>query len=118
MLNELFGGETTVKCLMYLTAMGEGYPLEISKAFKISNTQVTRTLNKLEQADILIGREAGRTRIYSLNERAFFAKELKALLNRILANMPIEDQEKYFMRRKAPRKKNKAKRPSKGKKRS
>jgi len=108
MLNELFGGETTVKCLVYLVAMDEGYPLEISKAFGISNTQVNRTLNKLEQGEIVIGREVGRTRVYSLNERFFVAKELKALLNRVVANMPLEDQEKYFMRRKRPRKKGKA----------
>jgi DNA-binding transcriptional ArsR family regulator len=108
MLSELFGGSTTEKCLIYLAAQGEGYPLEISRAFGISNTQVSRTLNKLEQADILIGREAGRTRIYSLNERFFVAKELKALLDRALLNMPLEDQERFFMRRRRPRKKNKA----------
>ena len=108
MINELFGGETTEKCLIYLAAMEEGYPLEISKAFGISNTQVIRTLTKLEQADILIGKEVGRARIYSLNSRFFVAKELKALLDRVIINMPLADQEKYFMRRKAPRKKGKA----------
>ena len=108
MLSELFGGETTLKCLVFLAAMDEGYPREISKTFGVSNTQVIRTLNKLEQADILIGKEVGRTRIYSLNPRFFVAKELKALLDRVVMNMPIEDQEKYFMRRKAPRKKGKA----------
>lgn len=108
MLNELFGGETTVKSLIYLAAMEEGYPLEISKACGISNTQVIRTLNKLEQAEVIISKVVGRTRIYSLNPRFFVAKELKALLDRVIMNMPLEDQEKYFMRRKAPRKKGKA----------
>lgn len=107
MLSDLFGGETTLKCLTYITAMGEGYPLEISKAFGISNTQVIRTLNKLEQAEVLIGREIGRTRVYSLNQLFMFAKELKALLSRIVETMPLRDQEKYFMRRKVPRKKGK-----------
>lgn len=107
MLGELFGGKTTVKCLLYLTAMGEGYPLEISKTFKISNTQVNRTLNKLEQADILVGQDKGRTRVYSLNTQWFLAKELKTFLDKVVANMPLEDQEKYFMKRKRPRKKNK-----------
>ena len=108
MINELFGGETTEKCLIYLAAMEEGYPLEISKAFGSSNTQVIRTLTKLEQASIIIGKEVGRARIYSLNSRFFVAKELKALLDRVIVNMPLADQEKYFMRRKAPRKKGKA----------
>ena len=107
MLNELFGGETTVKSLIYLAAMEEGYPLEISKACRISNTQVIRTLNKLEQAEVVISKVVGRTRIYSLNSRFFVATELKALLDRVIMTMPLEDQEKYFMRRKAPRKKGK-----------
>lgn len=108
MLAELFGSKTTVKCLVYLAAQKEGYPLEIAKTFKISNTQVNRTLNKLEQADILVGREMGRARIYSLNTAWFLAKELKALLDKVVANMPLDDQEKYFMKRKRPRKKNKS----------
>lgn len=107
MLNELFGGETATKCLIYLAAMTEGYPMEIAKAFGISNTQVIRTLTKLEGGDIVISREVGRTRIYSLNPRLFVAKELKALLDRVVTNMSLEDQEKFFMRRKAPRKKGK-----------
>lgn len=108
MLEALFGSQTTVKCLSYLVAQGEGYPLEIAKAYKISNTQVIRTLNKLEQADILIGREVGRTRVYSLNPRFFLGKEIRSLFLKVLENMPLEVQEKYFMRRKTPRKKHKA----------
>ncbi|MBC7419796.1 MAG: winged helix-turn-helix transcriptional regulator [Bdellovibrio sp.] len=107
MLEELFGSQTTAKCLIYLAAMENGYPLEISKIFKISNTQVTRTLNKLEQADVLVGQKMGRTRVYSFNESWFLNKELKVLLNKVISNMPLSDQEKYFMRRKSPRKKNK-----------
>lgn len=108
MMSELFGGQTAEKCLVYLAAQGEGYPLEISRAYGISNTQVIRTLDRLEKADILIGREVGRTRIYTLNQRYILAKELKALLDRVLSLMPIQEQERYFMRRKRPRKKNKA----------
>ena len=107
MLEELFGSRTTEKSLIYLAAQGEGYPLEIAKTFKISNTQVIRTLNKLEQADILVGQEVGRTRIYTLNKSWFLAKELKALLDKVILSMPLEDQAKYFMKRKRPRKKDK-----------
>jgi predicted transcriptional regulator len=107
MLNELFGSETTTKSLLYLAAMSEGYPLEISKTFKISNTQVIRTLTKLEQADILFSQATGRTRIYSFNTGWLLYKELKSMLDKVIRNMPLEDQEKYFMKRKRPRKKNK-----------
>lgn len=107
MLAELFGSKTTAKCLLYLIAQSEGYSLEIAKSFGISKTQVVRTLNKLEQADILVGKNMGRARVYTLNPFWFLAKELKALLIKALSNVPIDEQEKYFMKRLRPRKKNK-----------
>jgi predicted transcriptional regulator len=107
MLADLVGSKTTEKCLIFLAGQGEAYPLEIAKAFGISNTQVIRTLNKLEQADILVGKEMGRLRMYSLNSSWMLAKELKAMLDKVLLNMPLAEQEKYFMKRKRPRKKNK-----------
>lgn len=107
MLAELFGSQTTEKCLLFIAAIGESYALEISTTFKISKTQVTRTLVKLEQADILLGQEKGRTRIYSFNKSWFLSKELNSLLQKALSNIPIDQQEKYFMKRMRPRKKNK-----------
>ena len=108
MLAELFGGRTSEKCLLYMAAQGEGYSLEIANAFGISNTQVLRTLSKLEQGDVLVGRNMGWARVYSLNAKWYLAKELKALLNRALSNIPLDEQERYFMKRMSPRKKNKA----------
>ena len=107
MLAELFGSQTTEKCLLFIAAMSESYALEIAKTFNISKTQVTRSLVKLEQADILIGQEKGRTRIYSLNKSWYLSKELNALLQKALSNIPLDQQEKYFMKRLRPRKKNK-----------
>jgi len=108
MLAEIFGSQTTEKCLLFIAAIGESYALEIANTFAISKTQVARTLLKLEQADILVGQEKGRTRVYSLNKSWFLAKELKALLEKALSNIPLDQQEKYFMKRMSPRKKNKA----------
>lgn len=108
MLSELFGSQTAEKSLLFIAAIGESYTLEIANTFKISKTQVTRTLVKLEQADILLGQEKGRTRVYSLNKSWFLAKELNALLQKALSNVPIDQQEKYFMKRMRPRKKNKS----------
>ena len=107
MLAELFGSQTTEKCLLFIAAMGESYALEIADTFKISRTQVTRSLNKLEQADILVVQEKGRTRIYTLNKTWFLSKQLDSLLQKALSNIPLDQQAKYFMTRKRPRKKNK-----------
>ncbi len=108
MLAELFGSQTTEKCLMFIVAMGGSYALEIANTFKISKTQVARTLVKLEQADILVGQDKGRTRIYTLNKSWFLGKELNVLLLKALSNIPMDQQEKYFMKRQSPRKKNKS----------
>lgn len=107
MLAELFGSKTTEMCLLYLIAQKEGYSSEISKAFRISNTQVNRTLDKLEGTDILIGFNRGRTRVYRLNNRWFLSRELNMLLQKALNQMPRDWQESVFSKRVKPRKKNK-----------
>lgn len=107
MLSELFGSKTTEMCLLYLTAQKEGYSSEIASAFGISNTQVNRTLDKLEGADIVVGINRGRTRIYSMNTKWFLARELELLLKKALANMPLDWQERVFAKRMKPRKKGK-----------
>jgi predicted transcriptional regulator len=107
MIAELFGGNTAEKTLLYLIAMGEGYSAEIAKACNISSTQVQRTLERLENADILVGNNVGRARIYKLNSSWFLADKLKELLDKALLFMPMDEQELYFNKRKKPRKKNK-----------
>lgn len=107
MIEELFGSNTAEKTLLYLSAVGEGYPAEISRTFKISATQVKRTLERLENADIIVGINVGRTRNYRLNEKWFLATQLKELLDKALLFIPIDEQELYFGNRKKPRKKNK-----------
>ena len=108
MLEELLGSQTAEKVLLYIVAQGEGYSLEIAKSFKISNTQVLRTLSRYEQAEILVGQNQGRARLYSLNKRWFLAKELEALLKKALTQVPLDKQEQYFAKRSKPRKKGKS----------
>ena len=107
MLTELFGSQTKEKVLLYLAAQSEGYSLEISRAFGISNTQVLRTMGKLEEAEILVGQQKGRVRVYQLNPRWYLAKELEALLKKTLLQIPLDQQEQYFGRRTKPRKRSK-----------
>lgn len=107
MLDELFGAKTTERILLYLTAMGEGYAAEISGAFCMSNTQTLRTVQRLEDADVIVGKVVGRARIYTLNQRWILAGELKSLLDKALIYMPIDEQQRYFGKRHKPRKKSK-----------
>lgn len=107
MISELLGSNTAEKTLLYLDALGEGYAAEIARVFHISATQVQRTLERLENADILLGTTIGRTRMYKLNNQWCLADELKTLLDKALLHIPIDEQEKYFGKRKKPRKKSK-----------
>lgn len=107
MISELFGGKTAEKVLLYLTAMEEGYPAEIADVFNISNTQTQRTVERLEQADILVCNNIGRMRVYRLNDRWFLAEKLRSLLEEALLHLPIDEQKLYFSKRKKPRKKGK-----------
>lgn len=107
MIAELFGGNTAEKILLYLAAIGEGYPAEIARTFEISTTQVQRTVERLENADILVSNTIGRSRLYKLNNKWFLADKLKGLLDKALLFIPIDEQEMYFGKRKKPRKKNK-----------
>jgi predicted transcriptional regulator len=107
MLKELFGSQTTEKVLLYLVAQSQGYSSEIAAAFAISNTQVLRTLNKLEEADIIVGQSKGRTRIFLLNRKWYLAKELEGLLKKALLQIPLDQQQQYFGKRQKARKKSK-----------
>ena len=107
MIAELFGSNTAEKTLLYLSATGEGYSAEIARTFKISATQVQRTLERLENADIVVGNTIGRSRVYELNDKWFLADKLKELLYKALLFIPIDEQEMYFGKRKKPRKKSK-----------
>jgi hypothetical protein len=107
MIEELLGGKTAERTLLYIAAMGQGYPAEISRTFNMSNTQTQRTVERLENADILVSKNIGRTRVYQLNDKWYLATKLKALLDEALLYMPIDEQEIYFGKRQKPRKKNK-----------
>lgn len=107
MIKALFGGNTAEKVLLYLAAMGEGYPAEIAGTFGISATQTLRTVEKLEDADVLVGQTIGRVRLYRLNKQWFLAEKLKELLNEALLYIPLDEQGLYFGKRKKPRKKSK-----------
>jgi hypothetical protein len=107
MIEELLGGKTAERTLLYIAAMGQGYPAEISRTFNMSNTQTQRTAERLENADILVSKNIGRTRVYQLNDKWYLATKLKALFDEALLYMPIDEQEIYFGKRQKPRKKNK-----------
>lgn len=103
MLEPLFGNATTEKILLYLYAYPAGYARLISREFSISVSGVCKQLRRLEDGGVIVGIQRGRTRLFQLNPRYPFRRELKALLAKAMEFLPEDERARYFMQRTRPR---------------
>jgi len=103
MLDTLLGNKTAERVLLYLANYGQGYATQIAATHGSSVSVVLKQLARLENGGILVSRSLGRTRVYELNPRWFFHKELKALLEKALAALPEEEVKKHYRARRRPR---------------
>lgn len=107
MLENLLGNKTAERVLLYLANYGHGYAREIAATHGSSVSVILKQLTRLENSGILVSRTLGRTRLYELNPRWFFYKELKALLEKALAALPAEEVKRHYRARRRPRRANK-----------
>ena len=107
MLAPLLGSKGSEKVLIFIAARGEGYAREISQFFDMDISTVQNQLDKFELGGILASTTKGRTRLYTLNPRYPFLKELKQLLDKALSFYPEDEQEKLVMERRRPRRRGK-----------
>jgi predicted transcriptional regulator len=103
MLEPLLGSISAERVLIFILAREEGYARDIARFFKADLYAIQKQLNKLETGGVLASRLAGRTRLYTLNPRYPFLKELKELLIKALSFYPEEEQEQLTMNRRRPR---------------
>lgn len=103
MLEPLFESEIKEKILLYLYTNGESYPREIANAFKFYLNAVQNHLLNLESAGVLYSKLKGKVRLFGINPRYPFKKELEALLEKVLKFIPEKENEKFYMRRLRPR---------------
>jgi len=103
MLESLLGNQTVEKVLFYIVNYGEGHTSGIAQTFDIPKSQVRKQLIRLENGGILIGRNVGNLRMFQLNPRCVYKKELEALIEKVLSVLPESDKEKYFRQRRRPR---------------
>lgn len=103
MLEALLGNRTAEKSLLYIVNYGEGYISGIAETFGLPKSQVRKQLLRLEAGGILVARDKGNLRIFTLNPRSLYKKELEALLTKILNLLPPEEIEKYYRQRQRPR---------------
>jgi DNA-binding transcriptional ArsR family regulator len=103
MLKAIFGSEKKGKILLFIYANGESYPTEIARVFGYYVNSVQNHLANMEKSGILYSKLKGKVRLYGLNPRYPFKKELEALFDKILKFVPQEEKEKFYVRRLRPR---------------
>lgn len=103
MFRALFGSEKKGKILLYIYTNGESYPTEIARAFEFYLNGVQNQMLNMERDGILYSKLKGKVRLFGLNPRYPFKKELEALFEKILKFIPEEEKEKFYMPRLRPR---------------
>jgi len=103
MLEPLFESESKEKALLYIYTHGESYPREIARSLGLYVNTVQYQLLKLENGGVLYSKLKGRVRLFGINPRYPFKKELGALLEKTLAFIPGSEQERLYAPRLRPR---------------
>jgi predicted transcriptional regulator len=69
MLEALFGSINRERVLLFLHAGNQGYAREIARFFKTDLDPIQKQLERLEFGGVIYSRNAGKTKVYSLNPR-------------------------------------------------
>lgn len=104
LLGPLFGSSLKEWLLLYLLTRAEAYPRELAQELGFALLAVQKQLALLEEGGVVYSRLRGRTRLYSLDPRYPFRRELEALLRRALEALPEGERERLYVPRLRPRK--------------
>jgi DNA-binding transcriptional ArsR family regulator len=103
MLEALLESPIKEKIFLFILANAGSYPREIARNFAVNLNAVQYQLKKLERAGILFSRLRGKVRLYALNPRCPFRKELEALLRKTFDSLGAAEKDKYYIRRRQAR---------------
>jgi hypothetical protein len=103
MLEGLLGNRTVEKVLLYIANYGEGHTSGIAETFGLPKSQVRKQLLRLEAGGVLVGRSVGNLRMFEINSRCLYKKELELLLEKVLSFQSDYEKEKYYRQRRRPR---------------
>lgn len=106
-LSTLTGSDSASKTLLFIQNYGEAYCAEIANTYGVPASMIQKQLDKFEAGGVLAAKKIGRSRVYRINPRCVFKKELEGLLEQVLETMPRDLQMKFFRNRKRPRRKGK-----------
>lgn len=103
MLEAVVGSEGAERVMLFLAAREKGYAKEIADTYQMPVSNVQKQLERMERDGLLVNTKAGRTRIYQINPRYAFKKEVEALLAKALSVAPRSLQDKLKYNRRRPR---------------
>ncbi|MBU1187087.1 MAG: hypothetical protein KJ908_09365 [Acidobacteria bacterium] len=103
MLKAIFGSEKKGRILLYLYTNGESYPREMARQLDFYLNTVQNQLLNMEKDGILYSKLKGKVRLFGLNPRYPFKKELESILEKVLQFIPVDDKERLYMQRLRPR---------------
>lgn len=103
MLEPLMESPVKEKILLFLLVNKDSYPRDIARNFGVNFTTVLYQLRKMEAAGVLYSQLRGKVRLYGLNPRYPFRRELEALLRKAFDFISEADKDKYYIRRRRPR---------------
>lgn len=103
MIEAIVGSRSSEQVLIFLAARDRGYATEIADFFSAELYAIQKQLKRLEEADVLVSRKVGRTRVYEFNPRYAFLQELQRFLLKVLEFYPTNTREGLLMNRRRPR---------------
>lgn len=104
MLEALLESKIKENILLYLFVNEVSYSSELAKNFNLNLYAVQNQLKKLESGGVLYSQLKGTVRLYGLNPRYPFKKELAALLDKVYDYLGSDVKDKYYIKRTRPRK--------------
>ena len=107
MLEGLLGSVNAERVLLFIHARKESHASEIARFHGSAVSPIQHHLARLEQAGILVSKMTGKTRVFTMNPRYPFLKELQQLLQKALEFLQVADREALVHIRRRPRRKGK-----------
>lgn len=99
----LLGSPAKEAVLLCVLTHGEACPSEIAVALRRALVVVQNQLSRLEDGGVVVSRLRGKVRLYQLNPRYPFRRELERLLWRALDFYPSDERERLYTPRLRPR---------------
>ncbi len=103
MLEKILGSETAAKIMLHLCHYGEIYPTAVARDYQISLSAVQKQFARFEEANLLVSKLVGKTRVYLFNKKSPIAKPFIELVKIYYNGLSLEDKEKIFASRRRPR---------------